>query len=229
MIKEFSWDNISKFHNRSNQLFVGVTGGIGSGKTTVANIFQEMGALTIDFDIIARKVMKTGTICFKNIIDYFGTQILDLHGNIHRKKLSKLVFNDIKKRKKLEELTHPFIYENFFNHLKKISNNNPNSIIQVVIPLLIEFNLISFFDKIIIVYVPYEIQIQRVILRDNITKQETENILKSQIAIKKKLQFADFTIDNTKDIATTRTQTKNIWNHLINAGLEKNKTKMEIF
>ena len=55
MIKEFSWDNISKFHNRSNQLFVGVTGGIGSGKTTVANIFQEMGALTIDFDIIARK------------------------------------------------------------------------------------------------------------------------------------------------------------------------------
>ena len=142
-----------------------------------------------------------------------------MHGNIHRKKLSKLVFNDIKKRKKLEELTHPFIYKNFFNRLKKISNNNPNSIIQVVIPLLIEFNLISFFDKIIIVYVPYEIQIQRVILRDNITKQETENILKSQIPIKEKLQFADFTIDNTKDIATTRTQTKNIWKHLINAGL----------
>ncbi len=226
MVKEFSWDNISKFHNRSNQLFVGLTGGIGSGKTTVANIFQEMGALTIDFDIIAHKVMETGTKCFKNIIDYFGTQILDFHGNINRKKLSKLVFNNIKKRKKLEQLTHPFIYENFFNHLKKISNNNPNSIVQVVIPLLIEFNLMSFFDKIIIVYVPCDIQNQRVIIRDNITKQETENILKSQMPIEEKLQFADFIIDNTKDLVRTKNQAENIWNHLINASLEKiNKTK----
>jgi len=138
---------MAKVKGDGRRLLMGVTGGIGSGKTTVANMLEEMGAPIIDFDIIARQVVEPGTRGFEDVLNYFGRQVLGDDGSLDRKALSKIVFGDIEKRKKLEGFTHPPIYEEFFKQVKAIADRQPEAIIQVVIPLLVELNLQYLFDK----------------------------------------------------------------------------------
>ncbi|MEA3362252.1 MAG: dephospho-CoA kinase, partial [Thermodesulfobacteriota bacterium] len=168
----------------------------------------------IDFDLIARQVVEPGTPGLAKIVDYFGSQVLADDGSLDRKKLSDIVFGDMEKRKKLESFTHPPIYEEFFKQADEIAARKPNAIIQVAVPLLIELNLQYLFDKLLVIYVPDEVQIERLAKRDGISREEAANILKAQLPIDEKLQFADFVIDNTKDFASTQTQIETVWEHL---------------
>lgn len=202
---------MAKVRGNGRRLLLGVTGGIGSGKTTVANMLMEMGAPVIDFDIIARQVVEPGTHGFEQIVNYFGRQVLAEDGSLDRKALSKIVFGDIEKRKKLESFTHPPIYEEFFNQVNAIAEEKPGAIIQVVIPLLVELNLQYLFDKLLVVHVPAKTQISRLAKRDSISEEEAETILKSQLSIDDKLQFADFVITNTGDLDETGAQVESLW------------------
>jgi len=195
-------------------MLLGVTGGIASGKSTVSGMLTELGSPLIDFDLIARQVVAPGTEGLAKIVDYFGSQVLTEDGSMDRKKVAKIVFGDMEKRKKLESFTHPPIYEEFFRQADAIAAENPEAIIQVAVPLLIELNLQHLFDKILLVYVPAEIQEKRLGERDNITPQEVANIMKSQLPIAEKLQFADFIVDNTGDLDYTRSQVEKIWHDL---------------
>ena len=106
------------------------------------------------------------------IVGYFGTQVVAEDGTLDRKRLSKIVFNDVEKRKRLEAFTHPAIFKAYYTRVKTISTAEPGCVILVVIPLLIELNLQHLFDRIMVVYVPPGVQIRRLALRDNITADE---------------------------------------------------------
>ncbi len=205
---------ITKNKGNSRCFLLGVTGGIASGKSTVSKMLAELGSPLIDFDLIARQVVEPGTEGLAKIVDYFGHQVLTEDGSMDRKKVANIVFGDIEKRKKLESFTHPSIHEEFCRQVDAIAAENPEAIIQVAVPLLIELNLQHLFDKILIVYIPAEIQEKRLVERDNISPQVAANIMKSQLPIAEKIQFADFIVDNTGNLDYTRSQVEKIWHDL---------------
>jgi dephospho-CoA kinase len=205
---------MARLKEHGSPILLGVTGGIGSGKTTVANLLKEKGVPIVDFDLLAREVVEPGTKGFDDIVDYFGTQVVADDGTLDRKRLSKIVFGDMEKRKKLESFTHPPIYEAFFAQVNAISKERPDGVIQVVIPLLVELNLQYLFDRLMVVHVPRETQIRRLAERDSITDEEAALILKSQIPIDEKLKFADFVVDNSSTLDKTREQVEGVWNAL---------------
>jgi dephospho-CoA kinase len=207
-------DAIKKFKMENNCLVVGLTGGIASGKSTVSDMLEELGASLIDFDLIARQVVEPGTHGFESIVNYFGKQILTENGTLDRKKLSKIVFQDFEKRKKLESFIHPPIYEEFFKQIDAIAKKDPDAVIQVSIPLLIELNMQYAFDNLIIVYVSQKIQVERLAQRDGISKKEAANLLKSQLPIDEKVSFANFIINNESTVEETKKQVTKVWQEL---------------
>ncbi len=199
---------------KENYLLLGVTGGIATGKSTVTRMLKEMGAAAIDMDVIARQVVEPGKPALQDIVGYFGKEVLQSDGSLDRKKVSKIVFNDPEKRKKLESFTHPRIYEEFFRQVNMIVENNPNAVIQAEVPLLIEMNLQHLFDKIILVYAPREEQIRRLTKRDNISEAEAVQILAAQLPIAEKVKYADFVIENQGDPEHTGKQVEELWEKL---------------
>ena len=205
---------LEKVRGKGDRLLLGVTGGIASGKSTVAEMLEELGAPMVDLDVIARQVVEPGKPAFDEILDYFGKQLLQEDGYIDRKKLSAIVFSDFEKRKKLESFTHPRINEEMAKQVNEIAERAPGSIIQVAVPLLIELNLQYVFHKILVVHIPPEMQIDRLAERDGISKEEAANILKAQLPIDEKVGYADFVIHNDKTPEETRKQVDALWEML---------------
>ncbi len=199
---------------KDNRLVVGLTGGIGTGKSTVAKMMQDLGAYLIDFDKIARQVVEPGKPAWKQIVDYFGKEILLEDGTINRKKLSEIVFSDLEKKKKLERFVHPRIYEEFIRQINEIVKKDPDAIILADVPLLIELNHQYRFHKVIVVYASRQTQIKRLMQRDGITKEHAENIIKAQLPIDEKIGYADFVINNEGSIEETRRQVIEVWKKL---------------
>lgn len=202
---------INALKGKGNCLLLGVTGVIASGKTTVANMLEELGALKIDFDLLARQVVEPGKPAFRKIVDYFGEQILQQDGTLDRKKLARIVFRDFEKKTKLESFTHPPIYEEFLKQVSEITEKDPEAIVQAVVPLLIELDLQYMFDKLLIVYIHQEQQVERLVERDGISREEAAGMLKAQLPIDEKLEYADFVVDNQGSVEQTRKQVEDIW------------------
>jgi dephospho-CoA kinase len=207
-------EEIEKIRGKDNRLLLGVTGGIASGKSTVAGMFQELGAYSIDFDMLSREVVEPGQPAWQDIVDYFGTQVLHANRSLNRKKLSDIIFQDMEKRRKLENFTHPRIVKLFLNRIEEIASSDPDAVIQVIVPLLIEFNTQYRYHKVLVVYVPREVQIERLVIRDHITKKKAEKILEAQMPIDEKIGYADFVIYNDKSLDETRKQVKDLWEKL---------------
>lgn len=197
-----------------NRLLLGVTGGIASGKTTVARMLEEKGAATIDFDVLARLVVEPDKPAWKQIVSFFGEQVLREDRTLDRKKLSDIVFGDLEKRKKLESFTHPQIHLEFVRQLNEITAKDPNAIIQVVIPLLVELNLQYLFHKLLVVYVSDDEMAKRLAARDNISEDQARKIMSSQLPIEQKVGFADFVIDNSGSVEETRARVDELWERL---------------
>ncbi|MBT3259692.1 MAG: dephospho-CoA kinase [Deltaproteobacteria bacterium] len=174
----------------------GLTGVIASGKSTVSTKLAELGAKLIDFDLIARQVVEPGRPAYNDVLKYFGTQVCQEDGTLDRKKISDIVFKDMEKRKKLEDFTHPRIYEEFFRQLAEFGKEDPASIVIVDIPLLVELNLMYLFEKIIVVSVSPKTQKERLMERDGIDEEEASRIIASQLPVKEKKGFADWVIEN---------------------------------
>ena len=214
-------DELDALRGDDNRLLVGLTGGIASGKSTVSDMLKELGAPIIDFDIIARDVVLPGKPAWKDIVDYFGKQVLADDDSLDRKKLSKIVFSDFEKRKKLESFTHPRIHEEFAEQVNDIAKKDPDAIIQAAIPLLIELNLQYMFHKNILVYISQEEQVERLAKRDSISKDEAANILKAQLPIDEKTGYVDFAINNKGSIEETKKQVQELWKSLKKVQQEK--------
>jgi dephospho-CoA kinase len=217
-------DNLDKIRGKNTRLLLAVTGGIATGKSTVSGMLEALGAPLIDFDLLARQVVEPGKPAWKEIVDYFGRQVLQEDETIDRKKLSNVVFGDMEKRKKLESFTHPRIFEEFQKRVEEIATAAPDPVIQVGIPLLIELNLQYRFHKLLLVYTPREVQIERLMKRDGIGREAAENILKAQVPIDEKVGFADFVIHNEGTLEETRRQVEVVWDKLKNEQKSKSST-----
>ena len=207
-------DELETIRGKDNRLLLGLTGGIASGKTAVANMLKDKGAPLIDFDLIARQVVEPHKPAWEKIVDYFGRQVLQEDESVDRKKLSNIVFRDFEKRKKLEGFTHPRIHEEFVRQVNEIVEREPDAIIQVDVPLLIELNLQYMFHKLLVVYIPREQQVERLAERDGISREEAENILKAQLPIDEKVGYADFVIHNENSLEETKKQVEDLWKTL---------------
>jgi dephospho-CoA kinase len=205
---------VEEIRGNDGRLVLGVTGGIASGKSTVSKMLEELGASLIDFDVLSRQVVEPQEPAWREIVDYFGKQILREDGHLDRKMLSKIVFRDPEKRKKLESFTHPRILAAFVQQVNAIAQKKPGAIIQVAVPLLIELNLQYLFHKLLLVYAPQEAQVDRLVARDGITREEAFNMLKSQLFIDEKLGYADFIIHNDKSLDETERQVRKLWSKL---------------
>jgi dephospho-CoA kinase len=208
---EAFWKTVKR---NDNHLLVGVTGGIASGKTVVAKMLEALGAPLIDFDVLARQVVEPGKPAFTQIVDYFGKEVLQEDGALDRKKLSRIVFRDTERRNQLEGFTHQPIYEEFLKRMSDITEQDAEAIIQAVVPLLIEKNLQSMFDKVLVVYVPEEQQIERLVKRDGISRKEAAHMLKAQLPIDEKLAYADFVVNNEGSMEETKKQVEEVWREL---------------
>jgi len=198
----------------NRRLLLGVTGGIASGKSTISAMLEELGSPIIDFDVLAREVVEPGQPAYNQIVEFFGRQVLLEDGTLDRKALSAIVFRDMEKRKKLESFTHPAIYDRFAECVKEITEKDPEAIIQVSIPLLLELNLQYMFHKLLVVHVPEDEQVQRLMKRDGIPEEEAANMLKAQLPIDEKCAYADFVIDNLGSLEETRKKVEELWTRL---------------
>jgi dephospho-CoA kinase len=212
---------IDTLRGKDGRLLLGVTGGIASGKSTVVKMLGELGAPVIDFDLIARRVVEPGKPAWKDIVAYFGEQVLLEDKQLDRKKMSDIVFRDLEKRKKLESFTHPRINEEYARQLDELVKKYPQAIIQVDVPLLIERNLQYMFHKILVVYTSPENQIKRLMEREGVEREEALRRLGAQLPIDEKVGYADFIINNDGSLEETRKQVEELWQTL--KKLQKNE------
>ena len=209
-----SLGQLESIRGKDRRLLLGVTGGIATGKSTVVQMLADKGAPLIDFDLLARQVVEPDQPAWKDIVAYFGKQVLQEDRSLDRKKLSDLVFRDLEKRKKLEGFTHPRILAEFINALNDIVSRDPEAIVLVDVPLLLEKNMQYLFHKILVVHVPSEIQIDRLIQREGISREEAVVRLKAQLSIDEKVGYADFVIRNGGSREETRKQVDELWERL---------------
>jgi dephospho-CoA kinase len=196
-------------------LVVGVTGGIVSGKTTVAQIFKKLGAKIIDVDLIAREIVQPSKKAWKRIVKNFGKEILKDNQQIDRKKLGKIVFSNQVKRNLLNKITHPIIIEVIKKQLSQIRQQANKDVICIVdAPLLFEAHLAEMMDKTIVVYISEKEQIIRLLKRNGISKDEAIKRIKAQMPLKEKISLADYVIDNSKSPEDTEKEVFQIWEML---------------
>lgn len=179
-------------------MLIGLTGGIASGKSLVAEELKRLGAHLIDADEIAREVVKPGLPAYLDIVKEFGEGILNPDKTINRKALGKLVFSNSEIRKRLEQITHPRILDEINKNIKAVKGKNPDAIIVVDAALLIEAGLYKKMDKVIVVYADNKTQIERMMKRDSFTMDEAKNRISSQMPLTEKRRYADFVIENVE-------------------------------
>ena len=193
-------------------LIVGLTGGIVSGKTTVAQIFEELGAKIIDADKIAREIVRPHQKAWNKIIEFFGVDILKKNQEIDRKKLAQIVFSDKEKLNLLNRITHPEIIAIIKKQIRQIKNNSIGDVICIIdVPLLFEAHMEHMMDRIIVVYLNQEEQVKRLSVRDGLKRLDAMKRIESQIPMEEKVHLADYVIDNCLTPEHTKKQVLQIW------------------
>lgn len=190
-------------------LVIGLTGGIASGKSTVANMLIDKGITVIDADIIAKQAAEKGMPAYRQIIDEFGEDILLENGDIDRRKLGALVFTNEQKRLALNSIVHPAVREEMLKRRDE-SIANQETFVVLDIPLLFESKLESLVDKIIVVSVTKELQLERLTKRNQLTEEEALSRIRSQIPLEEKVSRADNVIDNSGTLEETKQQLEEI-------------------
>ena len=197
-------------------LLIGLTGGIATGKSLVSEILRGLGAYIIDADKIAREVVEPQKPAWLETVDYFGKDIINKDKTINRKRLGEIIFNDPVKKRKLEEIVHPRVIEEENRMVKEYLKIKPDGIVIIDAALLIEAGSHKRVDKLIVVYADKETQAKRLMERDGLSRTDAEKRIASQMPLNKKVEMADFVIDNSKGIEGTRRQTIDIFNKLRN-------------
>ena len=190
-------------------MIIGLTGGMGSGKSSALRIFKEIGCRAISADTIAHSILKKDTKVIKAIIKTFGEGIIGKSGTINRKKLGRIVFEDDYKRKKLESIIHPAIIAALKREVAK-SKSRKNSLI-VEAPLLFEKKLAYLFDGTVVVYVTEKTAIRRLMGRDKLSLKEAGKRLKMQLPLSEKKKIADYVINNNTTIRNLKRQVRSLY------------------
>lgn len=191
---------------------VALSGGIASGKSTIANLFAQLGVPIIDADVIARQVVEIGTDAYKVIVKHFSQEILLPNNEIDRSQLRDIIFNNDHERLWLNNLLHPIIQE---QTQIQIAQQTAAYVIWVV-PLLVENNLYNLSDRVLMVDTPEQLQLERLIQRDNIDESLAKKMISSQISSQKRLTYADDIIVNNGDLTSLTAQVNKLHQQYLN-------------
>ncbi|KZN47298.1 dephospho-CoA kinase [Pseudoalteromonas luteoviolacea] len=181
---------------------LGLTGGIGSGKTAATNFFQTLGIEVVDADIVAREVVQPNTPGLNAITAHFDSDILTSDGQLNRAKLREIIFNDEKQKSWLNKLLHPLIREKILSQL----NAAKSSYCILCAPLLFENGLQSYCQKTLLIDVPESVQIARTKARDNVSQAQVQNIIAAQMGREEKCRLADYIVNNDKELADLQSE-----------------------
>ena len=188
---------------RNMPVKLGITGGVGSGKSFVCNCLKEKGLRVVSADELARKAVSPGTPAYDKIVDYFGKDILSDDGTLDRKKLRGIITRDKEKKQMLEQFVHPEVFLQMDAAVQKsIQQRDP--VIAVEVPLLFETGMEVFFDYVLTVSLEPDLRVQRIMARDQIARAEAEALMKIQMPEAEKIKKSDFVIDNNGTIGQTR-------------------------
>ena len=179
--------------------FLGLTGGIASGKSTADEFFKKKKIPIIDSDLIAHKIMEIGQNGYKAVVDYFGTDILNDDQTINRRKLGGIVFNDKAKLKKLNELTHPLVHQEIKQQMAQYRANQENLVV-IDVPLLFESSFESLCNGVLVISISPELQIERLMKRNDFTKKEAIARISNQMPLREKEKSAAYVVANTGTI-----------------------------
>lgn len=183
-----------------NNWVLGLTGGIGCGKTAVSNMLEALGICVVDADIIARQVVEPGSEGLKAIVAHFGADILLADGNLNRSALRELVFSNTEHKSWLNALLHPLIRSQIIADL-----NNPTSpYVVLVAPLLFENGLDKYCNRTLLIDVPKNVQIERTVKRDNISLEQVNSIIAAQMSREQKQQQADDILNNDRSLTLVK-------------------------
>lgn len=191
---------------------VALSGGVASGKSTIANLFAQLGVPIIDADIIARQVVEVGTDALAQIVKHFSTEILLPNGELDRSQLREIIFNNDHERLWLNNLLHPIIHK---ITQKQIAKQTAPYVIWVV-PLLIENNLHQLADRVLMVDVPETLQMERLIYRDKISESLAKRMIRTQVTLAERLSYADDIIVNNGNLASLSEQVNKLHQQYLN-------------
>ncbi|HHO75927.1 MAG TPA: dephospho-CoA kinase [Deltaproteobacteria bacterium] len=192
-------------------VIAGLTGGIATGKSTVAGFFRSAGAAFIDADRIAFDAVHKGMPAWHEIVSHFGKEVLLDGGQIDRAGLGNIIFNDRAQKDVLDSIVHPAVFKKIHEKISILQNSSPDSVVIVDIPLLIETGGYRDMDEVIVVYVPEHIQIERLLARDNISEEAALARIRSQMSIEDKKAYAGIVIDNSKSMDETKSRTLEVY------------------
>jgi dephospho-CoA kinase len=189
---------------------VGLTGGVGTGKSTVANFFKDLGAHIIDWDELARKVTRPHSEPWKEIVDYFGEGILNDDLTINRQELADIVFSDKEKLAKLNQIVHPRVFREDEGITGEIKCHDPHALVIKDIPLLFEVTRPVFVDRAVVVSASEQTQLRR-LKEKGMSQRDARRRIESQLPIEEKIERADFVIDNDGPLEETKRQVEEIY------------------
>ena len=195
-------------------LRVGLTGSIAVGKSFVAGVFAELGSHVLDADHTAREVVLPGSPGLEAVVQAFGEEVLNADGTLNRQQLGALVFADEKKRQQLNYLLHPFIIARQDEILREWEREDPGGVGIVDAALMIESGGYKRFDKLIVVHCRPEVQLERLMLRNGLTREEAQQRIDSQMPQEEKQRFADYLIDTSDGYELARARTLEVFNQL---------------
>jgi dephospho-CoA kinase len=196
-------------------LKVGLTGSIAVGKSYVLSVLAELGCVTFDADKIAHTVMEPGCAAYEDILREFGEDVLGADGSIDRRKLGAIVFSDQARRMRLNEIVHPRVKEAQDSLLAEAEARDSNAIAVIDAALLIESGGYKRFDKLIVVYCDPETQIERLMRRNKIVREDAERRVAAQMSSDEKLRYADYRIDTAGTFEETRQRVIDVHNYLL--------------
>ena len=185
---------------------IGLTGGIASGKSTVSKFLAELGAIIIDGDETAHRLMEPNQPIWEDVINAFGREVLNPDSTIDRIKLGAVVFNDREKLQVLNQIAHPRIIAEIQNELQQLRHTQPDSVLVLDIPLLFEGRMDRLCDQVWVVWVPREIQIERLMDRNWLSREEAIKRIDAQMSLDAKARLADIVIDNSGTMDETMIQ-----------------------
>jgi dephospho-CoA kinase len=195
-------------------LRVGLTGSIAVGKSFVTSVFEELGCHVLDADQTAREVVMPGSPGLSAVESEFGKEVLQEDGGLNRQFVASLVFSDEAARLRLNSILHPFIIKSQDDTLRKWERQDPNGIGLVDAALMIESGGYKRFDKLVVVHCRPEVQLERLMLRSDLTRAQAEERINSQMPQEEKQKFADYLIDTSDGFEPTRHRTVEVYNEL---------------
>lgn len=195
-------------------LLIGLTGGIGSGKTTVAELFRAQGGYVIDADVLCRELVEPDRPAWEEIVRHFGDRVLNSDRTLNRSRLGEIVFHDPAEKRVLESILHPRVFEEEERRFARIVREDPTALVFIDAALLIESGNYRKVDKVVVVACDRRTQLERSLKKGFLSREEIERRIDNQMPLEDKLTYADFVIRNDTDLAGLEQRVQNVYEEL---------------